>query len=150
MDQEELKREWLTNNALLSFVGALLMGQAWQMSEGTVKIFIIFTVPDFTEYVVLAIIAVLFLLSIFLALAALVKRFQKYAFRLSLFFSLIIEVLVWFAFTLSWLSLIPELPLDQWWSLVLLLGGFMFSLIIIPTRFIQSKLRRRQTLPRHS
>ena len=142
MDKEELKKDWLANNALLAFVGALLMGQAWQASEGTYRIFFIFTVPDYSEYVVLAIIAALVLLSIFLALGALFERVNHYAFRSRDAFSPVLDVFVWLAFTLSWGTALSELPLDQWWTTVLLLGGILFSFVYIPLRAFLSRRRR--------
>ena len=136
MGKEELKRDWLTNNALLAFVGALLMGERWQASPGTVKIFFTLTVPDYSEYVVLAIIAALFLLSIFLAVAVFFERVRRYAFRLRSFYLMVLNAFVWLAFTLSWLSLVPDLPWDQWWAPVLVLGGFLFSFVFIPLRLV--------------
>ena len=142
MDKEELERDWMTNNALLTFVGALLMGQVWQMSEGTFKIFFVFTVPNYSEFVVLAMICILFFMSIFLALAAFLQRVRRYAIRCRTSLSPILDTLVWVAFTLSWATAHSELPSDQWWSLGLLLGGVLFSFVFIPLRVFQSKSRR--------
>lgn len=148
MDREELKRDWLTSNALLAFVGALLMGQVWQMSEGTVKIFFIFTVSDYSGLVILVIIAVLFVLSVFLALGALFfQPVGRYVFRSRTTFSFLLEFLVWVSFTLSWAAALSELPLDQWWSLVLLLGGVSYSFVFIPLRALQSRFHQRRSRP---
>ena len=142
MGKDALKKDWLANNALLAFVGALLMGQAWQASEGTYRIFFVLTVPDYSEYVVLAIIALLFLLSVFLALGALFQRIGRYAFRSRDTFSPVLDIFVWLAFTLSWGTALSELPLDQWWTPVLLLGGILFSFVFIPLRAFLSRRRR--------
>ena len=81
MNKEELEKDWLANNALLAFVVALLMGTVWQASDGNVTILRVLTVPDYSEWRVLAIIAALFLLSLFLSVAALSQRVAGYAVR---------------------------------------------------------------------
>jgi len=144
MNKEELKKDWLANNALLAFVGALLMGTVWQASEGTGKILFVCTVPDYSEWVVLAVIVVLFCLSIFLALAAWSEWVRRYAVRWWTYYSQPLGVLVWIIFMLSWLPLIPKLP-EQWWSIPLVLAGLFFTLVFIPLRAIQSKSRREKT-----
>lgn len=141
MDKRELEKDWLANNALIAFIGALLMGQQWQMSEGTAKIFFVLEVPDYSWLVILAIIAFMFCLSMFLALGTFIEPLRVRAFRWRAYYSPLLGVLVWIAFILSWLSLFSELPLDQWWSLVFLLGGFLFSFVFIPLRFIFIPLR---------
>lgn len=141
MNQAELKKEWLTNNALLAFVVALLMGAAWQASDRTVRILFVFTVPDHSEWGVLAIIAALFLLSLFLSMAALFQRVAGYAVRWRALYSRALGFLLWFIFLFSWMSLGAELPTDQWWTPFLLLGGIWFS-VFIPLRALLSRSRQ--------
>ena len=135
MDKRELEKSWMANNALIAFIGALLMGQQWQLSEGTYKLFWVFEVPDYSGWVVLGIIAILFSLSIFLALGAFFEWIRRWAFRWRSYYASILGILVWIAFILTWLSLLPELPPGQWWFLAFLLGGFLFSFVFIPLQF---------------
>ena len=79
IDLNEMKEDWLAGNAVVAFVGALLLGQAWEVSEGTVQLFRILTVPSYTGLVLLTFIACLFCLSLALALASLVTPLQSWA-----------------------------------------------------------------------
>ena len=94
MDKRELKKSWMANNALIAFIGALLMGQQWQLSEGTYKLFRVFEVPDYSGWVVLGIITILFSLSIFLALGAFFEWIRRWAFRWRSYYAPILGILV--------------------------------------------------------
>ena len=57
---EQIKEEWLVGNAVVAFVGALLMAQAWEPSDVKSVVPIInVTVPAFPQAVVLGIVALL-------------------------------------------------------------------------------------------
>ena len=133
MSETELSTDKLVSDAAVAFMGALLMGQSWEMSEGTVKLLFIFTVPDYTALVILAIIASLFVLSMFLALAAVVpkSRLQRWATCSVTSLSPILGYLVLIAFFLGLISTIPDLPLDQWWAWFLILGGFVILFVLL-------------------
>ena len=73
MELEDLRRDWTASNALLLFVGALLMGTVWEPSEGTYTIFFVFTVPSYSSYSTLSIIFLPLFLSVFLAVATFSK-----------------------------------------------------------------------------
>ncbi len=150
MDKRELEKDWMANNALIAFVGALLMGQQWQVSEGTYKLFFVFEVPNYSWLVLLAIVAFLFSLSVFLALGTFSEWARHRAFLWRGLYNPILGILVWIAFILTWLSLLPELPLDQWWFPAFLLGGFLFSFLFIPLRFFSFSVGARscQAVPR--
>ncbi len=45
MTSAEYKEEWLFSNALVAFVGALMLTQQWQVSEGAVTFFFILELP---------------------------------------------------------------------------------------------------------
>lgn len=151
MERRELERAWMANNALVAFIGALLMGQQWQVSEGTYRQFWIFQVPDYPEWVVLGITAILVFLSIFLALGAFSEWVRHWAFRWRRYYALILGILVWITFMLTWVPLISELPLDQWWILAFILGGFLFSIVFIPLQFFPHSVgtSQRQRGPAH-
>ena len=144
MTEVEIKQDWLFGNALISFVGALLLGQVWERSEGTFKLLLIFEVPNYTGFAIFTIIAGFCILSFILAIASMVSRLRSTALRLGTDFSIALDLIAWVAFSVSWLSSIPELPSGQWWSLFLLLGGFAFF-IIIPIRMVLRGIRSKKT-----
>ena len=45
-------------------------------------------------------------------------------------FSVLMGLLIWVAFIASWLGATAELPVDQWWSMVLFIGGFTVFLFL--------------------
>ena len=57
-DLKEMKGDRLADNAVVIFLGALLLGQAWEIWEGrSAKLLGIFEVPNLAEFVILAIMA---------------------------------------------------------------------------------------------
>ena len=141
MNEVELRKDWLASNAVVAFVGALLLAQSWQMSEGTVKLLFMFTVPDYTGLVIFIIIAGLFILSLFLALAAVVpvSWLKSWALSAVTHLSPTLGLLTWFSFTIGLISAVPDLPLDQWWSVFLILGGFVLWLFLLYRIFAGAK-----------
>ena len=134
MDKEELKEmqeDWLAGNAVVAFVGALLVGQSWEVSEGTVQLFRILTVPSFMGLILLALIAGLFGLSLTLALASLVTPLQSWALSTTRSFSTALWWVVLLSFFLSLGYAFSALPPNQWWSPVLRLGGVGMLLFIM-------------------
>ena len=135
MNEAEIRKGWLTGNAVVAFVSALLTGQVWRASEGTVKLFVIFTVPDYYGLVIFLFITGLFVLSLFLAVATIVPRLQRWAISIAADFSPVLGLFVWLAFLVSLLSEIPELPLDQWWSEFLIWGGISLLFFLLYRQF---------------
>ena len=133
-DLAEMKEDRLANAAVVAFLGALLIGQSWtgilEGSESTVELFFLFTVPNFTGIALLAVIFGLLGLSLFLALASIVPSLQYRGLRTVNSASLVLTLIILALFVLSWLSSLSELPNDQWWSLVLFLGGVGMFLFI--------------------
>ena len=123
IDLNEMKEDWLAGNAVVAFVGALLLGQAWEVSEGTVQLFRILTVPSYTGLVLLTIIACLFCLSLALALASLVTPLQSWALSTTRSYSTVLWLVVFLSFLLSVGYAFSALPPNQWWSPALRLGG---------------------------
>ena len=134
MNDERLKSDWLANNALVAFVGALLLGKSLQNADESIKILRWFEVPTLPEFVVVGLISVLVILSAFLASASVIQRLRKIAFKTVDTFELALELLVWIAFTVGYLSAASELPYDQWWAYVLFFGGYALFLFI-PIRY---------------
>lgn len=141
MNKTELSKDWLTSNAVVAFTGALLMGQSWKMSEGTVKLLFIFTVPDYTALVILIVIAGLFVLSMFSALAAAVPKpqLQQWAIDSNSRLLPVLGFLTWVAFSVGWASAVRDLPLDQWWAWFLIVGGFVLWLFLLYRAFAAMK-----------
>ena len=129
---EELKEDRLANTAIVTFLGSLLMGQAWGMWEGsqrTTKL-LMFTVPDYSGLVILSLMAGLFVLSLFLATASMVTPLQRWGLAAASWVKPIMIPIISVSFILSWLASILELPSDQWWAPVLFLGGFGMFIFI--------------------
>ncbi len=130
---EDLKMEWLVSNAVVAFIGALMVGQAWQRSDGRVELFGL-SIPDFSGVVQIAFIFFLFTLSFVFAVASLIPNLRSWSIGQGKGFSMMLGVIAWVAFIISWLTAFPSLPDDQWWKQVLLWGGVvMFFFIPLQT-----------------
>ena len=129
IDVERIKEEWLLGNAVLAFVGALLMAQAWQPSEGPNEIFNL-VVPTFPQLVVFAVVAFLVTLSIVFALGSAIPSIRSWAITQATSYSHFLEWLMWVAFLISLLSGLSEIPADLWWTEVLKLVGLAFLLFL--------------------
>ncbi len=136
MTEAEFKDDWLFAYALVAFVGALLMGQVWEPSEGTSKLLFFFDVPAF---VISLIIAVMVVLSIVLAAASVIPRLRKFGLKLGIASLMLLDFIVWIAFIISWGSAAPELPPDQWWWPFLIIVGVMFFFFIPIRMFLRIK-----------
>ena len=142
-DLEEMKEDRLANFAVAAFLGSLLMGQAWQMWEGsqrTTKL-LMFTVPDYSGLVIFTIMASFFVLSLFLATASMVTPLQRWGLATTRSVAPIMLPIVSVSFILTWLSSTLELPDDQWWTPVLFVGGFVMFLFIGFRRTLISSFR---------
>ena len=140
MTNTECKEEWLFSNALVAFVGAMLLAQRWQMSEGTIR-FYFFEVPNYTGFVIFLIIFGFFVLSFFLAVASVIPILQKYALCIGQALWFPLDFITWIGFILGWASAITQLSLDQWWAELLLWGGIaliVFMLVKMVLRVVRS------------
>ena len=81
-DIEQIKEDWLVGNAVVAFVGALLMAQALEPSDAENVIPILnLTVPTFPQAVILGIVALLAISSFALVLASTVPPLRSWAIR---------------------------------------------------------------------
>lgn len=131
VDLKEMKEDWLAGNSVVAFVGALLVGQSWEVSEGTVQLFRILTVPSYTGLILLAVVVVLFGLSLTFALASLATPLQNWAIDTATSYSTVLWWVVCFSFLLSLGYAFEALPSQQWWTPVLHLGGVGMMLFIM-------------------
>ena len=129
---KEMKEDRLANFAVTAFLGSLLMGQAWGMWEGSERTtnLLMFTVPDYSGLVILALLGGFFVLALFLTAASMVTPLQRWGLPTTFSVAPIMLPIVWVSFTFSWLSSTLELPDDQWWTPVLFVGGFGMFLFI--------------------
>ena len=127
MNKPDLTEDWLAGNAVVAFVGALLMAQTLRPSDGDSEL--PFNAPALAspEFVTSSIVVLLFVLSFALALSSLAPPLRLWALRhASPLFSPLLAVLTWAAFTLGLSGAISGLPWDRWWPPVLFLGGIAF------------------------
>ena len=127
-----MKQDRLANTAVVAFLGSLLMGQAWGMWEGSQRTskLLLFTVPDYSGLVIFTLMAGLFILSLFLATASMVTPFQRWGLIATRWVAPVMLPILLASFILSWLSSTLELPHDQWWAPVLIIGGFVMFIFI--------------------
>ncbi len=142
-DLEEMKEDRLANAAIVAFLGSLLMGQAWGMWEGSQRTskLLVFTVPDYSGLVIFTLMAGLFTLSLFLATASVARPFQRWGLVATKWVAPVMLPILLASFILSWLSSTLELPHDQWWAPILIIGGFAMF-IFIGTRSMLTSLSR--------
>ena len=141
MTSAEYKEEWLFSNALVAFVGALMLTQQWQVSEGAVTFFFILELPEAVGYAIFLIIAGFFALSFFLAVASVIPVLRNVALLIGKKVSFALDFVVWIGFILSWASSISQLSLDLWWAELLLWGGLaliVFMLVRMALRLVRS------------
>ena len=131
IDIEQIKEDWLVGNAVVAFVGALLMAQAWEPSgvKNVIPILNV-TVPSFPQAAILGIVALLAISSFVLVLASTVPPLRSWAIRQVSPFSQLLEWLIWFAFLMSLLAALSEIPRDESWAEALALSGLALWLFL--------------------
>ena len=141
MTSAEYKEEWLFSNALVAFVGALMLTQQWQVSEGAVTFLFILELPEAVGYAIFLVIAGFFALSFFLAVASVIPVLRNVALLIGKKVSFALDFVVWIGFILSWASAITQLNLNLWWAELLLWGGLaliVFMLVRMVLRVVRS------------
>lgn len=131
MNQAELNKDWIVENAVLAFVGALLVATTLQPPHETYHVPIwdvTFTVPNPVSFVMAAI---FFLVSFVLVLAYFVGPVGEWALRVIPKFSPLPEALTWLAFTVSWFSIINILSGNSWWIPALEWGGAVIFVFLL-------------------
>ena len=126
MNEAEIRKGWLTGNAVIAFVGALFIGQVWETWE---------TSERTGSLVIFLLMAGLFFSSLFLALATIVRPLQRCAISIADWWSPILALFVMVAFLASLASGSAELPPDQWWSQFLIVGGLLLFLFLMFSTF---------------
>ena len=142
MAEAELKGDSMFSDALVVFAGALLMGQFWEPSEGTIEFLFFIEVPNYTAFTISLVIAAMAVLSVILAAASIISRLRKRGLKLSSNLATLLDFLVWLSFIVSWGSSAPELPFDQWWTWLLVVVGLVFF-FLIPIRMFFRIVRSR-------
>ena len=122
MTSAEYKEDWLFSNALVAFVGALMLTQQWQVSGGTLRIYFI-ELPTSAGFAIFLIIAAFFALSLFLAVASVIPLLRNVALLIGKKVSFALDFVVWLGFILSWASAASQMNPDHWWARLLLWGG---------------------------
>lgn len=126
MDDSKIKTDWLVNNAVVAFVGALLLGQHTQTSASDYEWYFGIVIPGLPPIANLVGAALLLVLAVALAASSAIPSLRRHALALTVPFVPILELLVWIAFTLGLLSAVSRLPGEQLFSAVLLVGGLVF------------------------
>ena len=122
MTSSEYKEDWLFSNALVAFVGALMLTQQWQVSGGALS-FYFFEIPEVAGFAIFLTIAAFFALSLFLAVASVIPLLRNLALLIGKKVSFALDFVVWVGFILSWASAVSQMNLDLWWARMLLWGG---------------------------
>ena len=130
MDDSKLKIDWLVNNAVVAFVGALLLGQSFRSTDISREILWGIELPRTPEWATVVTISILFILAFFLTLASVIKKIQPWAFKMNGTLDHVFHILFLFAFTIGYLQAATELPYDQWWSYILFFGGYALFLFL--------------------
>ena len=132
-----LREDWLAGNSVVAFVGALLLAQSTQLSDAAYQLPFNVTIPSLSNVAVFCVVAFLFVSSIVLALASIIRPIQSWALDQARAFSAPLGLLIWGAFLLSWMEAYSNLPTDLWWSQLFFWVGFGFFLFL-GYRFIRS------------
>lgn len=120
-----LTKDWLANNALISFMGSLLVMQGWGKSGGGYEYPGGITAPDFTDAVLIGIATGLFILALTLAAASIAARFSNQAFMYTRSLAPIFAVFMWLGYSLGMLSILSDLPANEWWTHALAWGSLL-------------------------
>ena len=140
MTSAEYKEDWLFSNALVAFVGALMLTQQWQVSGGALNLYF-FDVPEVAGFAIFLTIAAFFALSLFLAVASVIPLLRNLALLIGKKVSFALDFVVWVGFILSWASAVSQMNLDLWWARLLLWGGLaliVFMLVKMVVRVVRS------------
>ena len=132
MNDTGLKKDWLASNAVVAFLGALMLAQTWRPTGDSYELPFSLTVPAFPDPMSFAIAAFLFVSSFFLVVASIIpiRLVPHWVIPVVRTFSVVLDFVVWLAFMQSWLSIVSELPDDQWWAYVLAWGGLVMFIFL--------------------
>ncbi len=137
MDDSKLKTDWLVNNALVAFVGALLLGQYTQTSASDYEWFFGLVIPSLPPIANLVGAAFLLVMAVTLVVSSAIPPLRDRALSLTVPLVPILEFLVWFAFTLGLLTAVSRLPADHVFSAGLVIVGLVIWVFLF-IRFLWS------------
>lgn len=135
MDKSKLQTNWLTNNAVVAFFGALLIAQTPQSSDGTTELILGFSIPSIPAWWINSAIALLLAIAAILVLAAYVPRLRRLTIQYATPLVPTLELLTWAAFTTGFAQSSQHLPDDQWWSQPFVYVGLAFATYLL-IRFV--------------
>ena len=138
MDDSKPKADWLVNNAVVSFVAALVLGQSIRSASEPPTILWGFEVPRVPESLIIATISVLCVVSLYLLLASKLDKLKAWTFKAVETFDYVFHLLFFSSFTVGYLDAASELPYDQWWAYVLFFVGYALFLFL-GVRFVLSR-----------
>ena len=135
MNEEGIKADWLVNNAVIAFFAALLLSQTPQSPTGRNELIFGFDVPSTPTCWTDAAIALLLAMSVILAVAGVVPLLRRRAIKWATPLVPTLEFLTLAVFTAGFADSLADLPRDQWWSELLIVGGLLFLLFLL-VRFL--------------
>ena len=141
MNRSEQQGDWLAGNALVAFVGALMLAQSWQRADLSLGLPLNLTVPILPDFLIFPVGVSLFVLSILLALASMIGPVRDLVLSASHLFSPVLGFFTSVAFILSWLAAMSEFPINQWWSQALFWGGAGMMVFILSRTFYGPLIR---------
>ena len=141
MNRSEQQGDWLVGNALVAFVGALMLAQSWLRSDFTLGLPLSVRVPVLPDIVVFPMAAFLFVLSFLLAFASMIGPLRRWILSTSHLFAPILGFFTSVAFILSWLAAMSEIPTNHWWSQALFWGGAVMTLFVLLKTFYAPLVR---------
>ena len=132
MVEVRLKKDWLAGNAVIAFLGALMLAQTWRPTAGGHQLLFNIAVPAYPDPMTFIIAAFLFLSSFLMAVASIIpiRLVPHWAISAVSNFSVVLDTLILLAFWQSWLTIFSELPDDQWWTHAFGWGGLMMLLFL--------------------
>ena len=135
MQDSNIKSDWLVNNAVVAFFGALLVAQTPRSTDSTTELISGFSIPSIPIWWTNSAIAFLVAISLILVLATFFSLLRRWIFQHPVLLAPTLELLMWVAFITGFSQSLQELPKDQWWSKPLIYGGLVFMLFL-PVRSI--------------
>ena len=126
MNDSKIKTDWLANNAIIAFFGALLIAQTPQSTDGTTELILGFSIPSIPAWWINSAIALLIAFSLVLILAAYIPPLRRLTLQYATPLLPTLELLTWAAFTTGFAQTLQQLPEDRWWSYPLAYGGLVF------------------------
>ena len=135
MTESRIKSEWLVGNAVVAFMGAILLGTSLRSSADDASLPWSIPLPNLPDILVIVLICALIILSMFFAAASVINSLQPFAMRTAQTFEPVFMVLFFLAFTIGYLTAAAELPYEHWWAFLLFFGGYALFLFI-PIRYV--------------